>query len=123
MTSSKVVCWLAINILGIVLYLYFASKIWAPAGEAGLVGGPGDSFIWVLTALPVLAINSLINVVILLFIFVTSQKNQIWKFSIIWIFVVTAWFGAYRYDVYRQYTGEQLAQPCLRTASPAPKCR
>jgi hypothetical protein len=45
---------LSANLLGIALYLYFASEIWAPAGEEGLLAGPGDPIVRGFSALPVL---------------------------------------------------------------------
>ena len=32
--------WVLLNILAMIAYLYFASAIWAPKGEKGLLGDP-----------------------------------------------------------------------------------
>jgi hypothetical protein len=89
--------WVLPNILGIVTYFYFSSWTWIPPGEP--VGGPGDPIIWMLTAFPVLAACSFINLIWLICILVGDRKN--WKLTSAWLLIVMAWYAAYRYDVYR----------------------
>jgi len=52
---------IASNGIGLALYLGFASLVWAPEGQEGLLGGPGDPLIWVMLALPWLVLCSFIN--------------------------------------------------------------
>jgi hypothetical protein len=34
--------WVIFNLFGVVCFTYFCSKLWAPDGDKGLLGGPGD---------------------------------------------------------------------------------
>ncbi|WP_155394294.1 hypothetical protein [Xanthomonas albilineans] len=99
----------AINFIGLIFYLYFASKIWAPAGGSYLGGGPGDPFIWVMTAFPFLAIFGLINAIWLVVIIIRKKKISLLKSVLFWILVVAVWILANRYDEYRQYRGNVVS--------------
>jgi len=105
---SREKIWIAVNIVGIVLYLYFASRIWAPPGESGLEGGPGDPFIWVISAFPFLAVCFIVNIIWLALMLFKLRKSSAWIGLLLWIFLMAAWLGANRYDVYRQYTGSPV---------------
>ena len=105
---SRAKYWISINVLGIILYLYFSSKIWAPAGEKGLKGGPGDPFIWGLTALPVAAICALANLVRLILILTNVLRGRGWRPILVWLLVIFAWIGANRLDVSQRYDGSAL---------------
>lgn len=100
--------WIFANLLGILLYLYLASKLWAPVGERGLEGGPGDPIIWTTTALPVLVLFSLLNIAWFLLIVLRFKKKKSWQPLIIWLVVILAWFGANRHDAHQQYTGDAV---------------
>lgn len=97
--------WFLANIFGILLYLYYASRIWASPGEEGLPGGPGDPIIWTLSAFPVLVIFFLTNMAWLLLIINQWRRNKDWRPLIVFLFVCAFWFGAHYYDLARQYTG------------------
>jgi hypothetical protein len=91
--------------VGIITYLYFASWIWAPVGEEGLLGGPGDPIIWGSTAFPIFAVCSLMNFVWFFVALRKLRRYRIWQHLIIWLTVVAVWVGVDRYDTSRQYTG------------------
>ena len=104
--SKKINIWVLINIFGVILYLCFASTGWAPPSDKGLLGGPGDAFIWGMTAFPLLAGCSLMNIFWLASILANFKKS--WKILFIWIAVVLVWSGANRYDAYSQYDGSAV---------------
>ena len=106
--SSKAKIWIVFNVFGIIFYLFFASRIWAPTGQEGLLGGPGDPIIWIIMALPFIAFFSLANVFWLILIIFNIKKSPFWKLLLIWVLVVTAWIGANRYDFHRQYNGSSI---------------
>jgi hypothetical protein len=106
-----------LNIAGIALFLYFASKIWAPPGDQGLMGGPGDPLVWGFTAAPVLLLCVLINILWISLLVVGLIRGTSWRPIVIWMLVFVAWYGAMRLDVYRSYNGscfEQISggKPC-----------
>ncbi|HKU17906.1 MAG TPA: hypothetical protein VJP80_01400 [Candidatus Saccharimonadales bacterium] len=106
--TSKLKIWVAINAVGLILYLYFASKIWAFAGDVGLTGGPGDPIIWAMTALPFLVVCSFINIIWVVMMLLRKEKSSFLKTFLVWILVVAAWILANRYDEYRQYRGSAV---------------
>ena len=104
--TSKVALWIGINAIGIVLYLSLASLIWAPPGEKGLLGGPGDPIIWMLGSFPVLVIFFAVDVVWALLIILRIVKKRHWKImSVGWLIIVALWIAAFYYDGSRHYTG------------------
>ncbi|QAU23075.1 hypothetical protein EO087_02960 [Dyella sp. M7H15-1] len=108
--ASKLKIWVAINAIGLILYLYFSSRIWAPADEAGLMGGPGDPILWAMTALPFLIVCSLINILWFVMILLRKKRSSFLKSFFVWVLVVAAWILANRYDEYRQYRGTVVMQ-------------
>jgi len=106
--SSKVKIWIIINIFGIIFYLFFASRIWPPAGQESLLGGPGDPIIWMMSAFPVMAFFSLVNIFWLAWIIFNIKKSPFWKLLLIWILMAAAWIGANRYDFHHQYNGSSV---------------
>jgi len=101
--------WIYPNIIGVILYLYFASWIWAPSGEKAFSGGAGDPIIWGTTAFPIIAIFSLINLVWLALILSNISRGGKWKAILVWSFVALAWLVANRYDAYRQHQEIDIA--------------
>lgn len=71
MSGRKTLFYIAINSFGIIIYLHYASLIWAPPAEKGLFGGPGDPIIWTVFAFPFLLFFSIIN----FFIFVSTLSS------------------------------------------------
>lgn len=103
---NRIVClYLTCNILGVLLYLHFASLIWAPPAEKGLYGGPGDPIIWVVFALPFLMFFSLLNFFIFMSVFVRAILYKRWFFCLMVVGVIFGWFTAFRYDNSRQFDG------------------
>lgn len=105
-TRSKY--WLLTNTIGVFIYLYFASRIWAPYGEEGLLGGSGDPIIWGLTAFPVLAFFSIVNLVWVILILYRFRDNRDWRSLVIWFVVLIFWGCTLGYDYSRQYNGNKV---------------
>ncbi len=102
--------WVLLNILAMIAYLYFASAIWAPKGEKGLLGGPGDPILWVFTAFPFMVAGTLLNLVWLILIFRRRRSEKNWYPIIAWLVVIAAWYGAKLYDGSRHFTGAAVVR-------------
>jgi hypothetical protein len=56
--------WFAVNLVGLAVYLWLASRTWLePELRGENVGQAGDAIVWALTALPVLMFAAVANVV------------------------------------------------------------
>jgi hypothetical protein len=82
--------------------------MWAPLGNEGLLGGPGDPIIWVLAVLPVLVVCSVMNFVWLMLVLLHMRRTRDWYSVAILLLVVILWSGAIGYDHSRQYKGTQM---------------
>ena len=102
--TSKINLWVLINFFGVAGYLLFSSWTWPRADAEGMPGGPGDPIIWMLSALPCIAICAVLNVVWIIRI---SRKNDDLRLRsiVIWLIVIFAWICANRYDAYRSNVG------------------
>jgi hypothetical protein len=97
MSKKAALIWVLPNILGIIAFLYLSSWSWLEPGAPA--GGPGDPIVWMLTAFPILAACSILNVIWIIRIVVKRDRH--WKSAVVWLLFVLAWYSAYRYDVYR----------------------
>ena len=100
--------WILLNLLAMIAYLYFGSAVWAPKGEEGLLGGPGDPIIWTLTAFPFLVISGILDLAWLVLILKRRARDPNWYPITIWLIVIVAWWGVFSYDSSRQYTGNAV---------------
>lgn len=96
------------NVLGIVIYLYWAPRTWAPHGGEGLLGGPGDPLIWALSAFPILVASLIINVVWMVLILLRWCHGKDWHSIVIWLTMVVLWGGVVSFDHSRQYNGSKI---------------
>jgi len=96
------------NIVGLTLFLYFASFIWAPRGDEGLLGGPGEAIIWTLGALPWPVLCALLN----LLVFRTACARLIlygrWGTAACLLAITVLWITAFEYDLSRHYNGSLI---------------
>lgn len=106
-TMRKPNYWVIANAIGILCFIYFSSKLWAPPGESGLLGGPGDAFIWTLTVLPVILIFLVANVVWLVRSLFRIRKGGA-RGLFVWALVLAVWLVAFGYDRYRSYDGSEI---------------
>lgn len=85
----------------------FASQLWPQPEDAGtnLAGNP---IVWGLTAFPVFAVCSLMNVVWLTLIVLDSRKGKGWRSMLPWLLVIGAWVLVYRVDFYNINYGTTL---------------
>lgn len=93
------------NAVGIGAYLYFASRVWAPPGEQGLADPAGDVVAWMLTAFPILAACSLMNVAWFIKILLDMRKRKGLDLISIWALIVIMWVIVNRYDLHHHYVG------------------
>ena len=112
-----------LNVLGFGLFTLFASLLWAPHGDEGLLGGPGDPIIRGILVFPVLLVCGLMNVFWLRAIALRHRSNGLLGPLILWCVIGGAWAGLLRYDASRQYNGSAIypqTTPQARTPEAKP---
>ena len=109
--SRTFTLWLLIsaNVAGLALFLYFSSWVWAPRGQEGLYYAAGDSIFWALTAFPILAICTLINLVASRSALVRLFLYRDWRLFSLWLAFVITWVGAFHYDSGRHFDGSRMS--------------
>ena len=102
--------WVGSNMIGMGLYLYFASMLWPLPEDAGtdLAGTP---IIWGLTVFRVLAVCSLINIVWLTLIVRGGLRGKGWRSMRVWLLVVISWVAVNRLDFYNIEHGSTFRIP------------
>ncbi len=90
--------WLALNLLGMAVYLKLASALWVRPGEEGTPGGPGDAFYWLLILVPVLAIFAVLNSIVLSVIVRRPRALGRGVALALWLAVAVLWIGAVAMD-------------------------
>lgn len=100
---------LAVNIPGIVLFIYFASGVWAPRGQEGLYYDAGDSAAWALTAFPILAASTLVNLVMSRSVSIHLFYYRDWRLFSLWLVIIIVWISAYKYDSSRHFDGSRMS--------------
>jgi hypothetical protein len=101
-----------LNAVGIVAYLYFASRVWPSATH---VGRPRDLIKWDMTALPLLILAVVGNTTVLvLFIWGTVRRRD-WRIALVWILVSLAWLGAMLCDRSRSLDVTNTSAYCVAT--------
>lgn len=96
---ANLACW--------IVYMKRSAKLWAPYGQEGLFGGPGDYLTWELFILPFVETAIVINflwIVILLF-----HRPFVWRSVALWTLVVIVWMLSIMYNRSRSYTGKEVA--------------
>jgi hypothetical protein len=97
--------WLVANGIALLVFLYFSSWIWAPRGEEGLLGGPGDPIIFCLTAFPVLILAVILNIVWLVVIFSRARRTVLLRSVALLLLTIAMWATSIAYDRSRMFTG------------------
>ena len=94
--------WLALNLAGLIAYLWLASALWVRAGEEGEPGGPGDAFYWLFAVVPVLLVYVAFNLLALIAIVRRAATGWSAKPALfLWAVAVAAWVAAVAYDQHR----------------------
>jgi hypothetical protein len=94
--------WLALNIVGVCLYLWSASSLWVRPGEESEPGGPADALLWLFTVFPILIAFVGLNLVVLLTISrrIVGKHQRLTAFAV-WLTVAAMWVGVFEYDQHR----------------------
>lgn len=116
MIANKNRIFLALNAIGLAGFLYGSSLLWAPPGQEGLTGGPGDPLIWVLSVFPFLALASVINLVWAAIWLARYRRSG--RTLLLWLATACLWLLALGYDHHRSYNGKELA-PAMSQQEPA----
>lgn len=98
------------NLLATPLFLYFSSEVWAPHGEEGLWGGPGDAIVWTYLAFPWLAFGAFANIVVIPRIAAEFFYRRDLRSLFIWCACLLVFFSAWFYDGSRQFNGSLVSQ-------------
>ncbi len=107
------------NLLAIPLFLYFSSWIWAPQGQEGLWGGPGDAIIWTSLAFPWLIFGAFCNVVVIPRIATEVYYRKDFQILCIWSVCTLLLSSAYVYDGSHQYNGSLVAEGKIMPTKPS----
>jgi hypothetical protein len=98
------------NLLATPLFLYFSSRIWAPRGQEGLWGGPGDAIIWTSLAFPWLVFGAFANIVVIPRIATEVFYRKDFRILFVWCACVLVFASAYVYDWSRQFNGNLVSE-------------
>ena len=110
MTKATQLLLVWINTLGIIAFVYLASREWPPPDQRGLPGAAGDAIVWTITVFPVIAIAFILNIAWLMLVFTHRKKGKMKLQMVVWLVAILSWYGALRYDTYRSYNGEDIKQ-------------
>ena len=92
--KRRAVQWVALNIVGMVVYLWLASSLWVRASEFGEPGGPGDAFYIAFVLWPILGLFLVLDVVALAVIIRRLQAHSVCT----WIAVAALWSSVLLFD-------------------------
>jgi len=114
--------WLAANVVLLIVFLYFCSWVWAPSGEEGLLGGPGNPIIFGLTGFPTLLIALVLNIIWLVLILFRARQITLRKCLAFFLLAVVMWGASIVYVRSRMFTGCEVNShdsPCVSASGPA----
>lgn len=113
--------WLAVNVIGMGLYLFFASALWVAPEDQGNPGGPGDAFVWLFTVVPVLLVFTVANLLALFKVIKEYHRTRSLVPVLLWIVVCSVWINVLLFDHIKgvRYIDSKYAQP--GTSADAPK--
>lgn len=101
----KSISWILINTCGILAFLHFDSAFWAPADKRNLPGGPGDAFLWILSAFPILVLISVADFVWLYAVLKRIYFHREWGSFMIFLAIAILWGGVILLARSRHYVG------------------
>lgn len=97
------------NLLGTPLFLYFSSQFWAPRGQEGLLGGPGEPILWTILALPWLAAVAFSNIAVIPRMSTELFFRKDVRLLLVWCACILMFFSAWVYDGSRQFNGSLVS--------------
>jgi hypothetical protein len=98
LSSSRLYIWFGVNVVGLLLYLWFGSKLWVIAGEEGTPGGPGDAFAFLFGQMPILVFFCFANFIAIVSIIAKSNRSKLLTSLLLWGLVAILWLGVVFYD-------------------------
>ena len=101
--SRRSSVWVALNLAGVALYVYFGMRLWVLPGEEGLPGGPGDAFYWIVTQVPVAIFFLVLNSAALIAILRRAYRTRQFSALYVWVAVASVWVFAAAFDHHRVY--------------------
>lgn len=118
--KSSAYLWLAVNVMGMGLYLFFAAALWVAPEDQGTPGGPGDAFAWLFTVVPVLLVFAVPNLVALSKVIKGYRRTRSLVPVLLWIVVCSVWLNVLLFDHIKafRYIDSKYAQPGASTDAP-----
>ena len=91
--------WLCANVIGMVLFLHFATKTWIEPELANEPGASGGEFmVWGLSALPIFLLFMLAHFAFGLAAHRQFQTRGSWRGETLVCFTLLCWIGVFLYD-------------------------
>lgn len=102
-SKRKLSQWAAINVVGMVAYLWAASALWIRPGEEGTPGGPGDAFYWLFILLPIMVVFAAANLIALVSALLEIIRNRLFTPFAAWLIVIALWSAVLAFDRYKAF--------------------
>ncbi len=96
--------WLLLNILGMFIYLNFASQVWPPPGHNLYYPDAGDQIEWVLTVFPLLGFFVFANLIWFVGICVRIKMRENQRQLVCCALILGIWLVVFCYDRHRLST-------------------
>jgi hypothetical protein len=91
---------LGLNVLGVIVYLLWASQTWIAPQEKGMnTASSGDALVWGVVVLPLFAVFFILNLIwgsLILF-------HRLWRTGRLWLAVLAIWAVAIVIDIVRHH--------------------
>jgi hypothetical protein len=109
--SRPFVLWILLvaNVPGVFLFVFFASRVWAPPGQEEAYRDFAVALSWTLSALPFLAICTLINFMLSRSVLIHFFYYKDWRLILTWLTIIVVWSCAYAYDYDRRSAVDQIS--------------
>jgi hypothetical protein len=91
--------WVIPNLIGMALFLWFASRTWLEPKLRGVAeASAGDAFVWGVTAFPILAVFIIVNAVWLIRLVYQGLKTKRWLTMWAFALISVLWLTAFMLD-------------------------
>jgi hypothetical protein len=102
--STRTKIWLLFNIVGMFVYLDFASQDWPPPGNNLYYPDAGVQIVWVLTVFPSLGFFAFANIIWVFRICSRIKRRENQRQFVYWALISGMWFLFFCYDRHRLST-------------------